>query len=499
MRILQGSSILVMGYNDSYKIDREQKQITITGMEIGGHLIFDQDFVYPYPIHFRHCSFAGNFVIHTGTFKDITFSNCQQGSYSIAINGGTFADFSILGGCNIQADIKIQGGEFNGLSFQGGNVFGNQILISDCIARTVAFFDSSFESTVSLFMANKIDFLLVKNSNMAELSFHAGDYRSVIVEAKSSITNLNISGGEYELLQIKTEYIKELSVEKRSQNIDLYLERIVLGQLGKINAVFRGGKIGQMDFLPSYIHKDAILRFLNICMESLSFDGLVNYGQLGFSNLELTKDISISNSDLGKSSFINSNFSGVSMNFEDSRITDTFFSKGTFPQRVAKDDHQQRQAFAQLKKINEAKGDYLEANHFYAKEMNAFYRSISWKKHFWEKLNLGFNKFSNDHGQSWQLGLLVVIVVTSVFFWIYLLCLDVTLGSIYKPDDTTHFFRCLSYLPEFLNPVHRTDEIAKGIGAPLKPSARLVEGISRIFIAFAIYQLIQAFRKHGKK
>jgi hypothetical protein len=29
--------------------------------------------------------------------------------------------------------------------------------------------------------------------------------------------------------------------------------------------------------------------------------------------------------------------------------------------------------------------------------------------------------------------------------------------------------------------------------------SRFVEGLSRIFIAYFIYQLIQAFRKHGKK
>ncbi|MNK40334.1 hypothetical protein D3C87_589800 [compost metagenome] len=497
--ILKGSPLAMPGYSENYKIDHDGKRVTIIDCEVVGHLVFDEDFAYPYSIHFQNCSFAGNFVIHKGTFKDVTFSGIRHGLYLFAVNGGTFESFNFSGSSILQSDIKIQGGEFRDLGFQSGSSFKNSIFIGACKIKTLALMDAIFDHPVGIMQVTEVSFVLLRNVQMTELEFYDGDYGSFDIETKSTINKLKISGGSFGSLRIRSENIAELSIEKHAKNVDLSLGKITFGQMGKVNGVVSGCKIGKLEFSPSYIHKDTILRVLNVSIESLSFNGLVNYGQLGFSNLELEKELSISRSDLGKTSFINSNLSDIKMSFEDSRITDTFFSKGTFPQRIAEDEHQQRQAYAQLKKINEGKGDYLEANHFYAKEMNAFYRTITWRKNFWEKLNLCFNKYSNDHGQSWQLALAVVAIGSSLFFAVYLLGLNIRIGSISEPEDRDYFLKCLSYLPEFLNPVHRTDEIAKGIGQQASPWARLVEGFSRIFIAFAIYQLIQAFRKHGKK
>lgn len=55
---------------------------------------------------------------------------------------------------------------------------------------------------------------------------------------------------------------------------------------------------------------------------------------------------------------------------------------------------------------------------------------------------------------------------------------------------------------EFINPIHKPDFIAEeiiGKGVKANGWARTIENISRIFIAYFIYQFIQAFRKHGKK
>jgi hypothetical protein len=497
--IILEEPLTITDFDPHFTIDQQAKKITINACEIAGHLVFKDDFIYPYEIRFTSCTFSGNLVIHKGTFKNISFSNVKQGFYSFAINGGTFESVSFLDHCSFQSDFKIQDGTFQELSFQGGTSMVQQVFIACCSIRSIALGDCKFENPVKLMSVTDVSFFLVRNLKMSALIFYDGEYIILDIGENSIIQKLQLAGGKYELVQIKTEEISELSVSQEARNVELAIKDMTFTQMGKINVFIQGCTIGHVKFNPSYIHKDAILRFLNVVIGSLSFSGLVNYGQLGFYNIELQKEITISNSDLGKTSFINSNLSEVKMNFEDSRITDTFFSKGSFPQRIAEDEHQQRQAFAQLKKINENKGDYLEANHFYAKEMNAYYRTITWKKNFWEKLNLCFNKYSNDHGQNWHLALGVLSSGTVILFMVYLLRLGITIGSPTEDAHLNYFAKCLSYLPEFLNPVHRTDEIAKGLNRFATSSARLIEGLSRVFIAFAIYQLIQAFRKHGKK
>ena len=79
----------------------------------------------------------------------------------------------------------------------------------------------------------------------------------------------------------------------------------------------------------------------------------------------------------------------------------------------------------------------------------------------------------------------------------------------------TRFGEVWSYFLEFVNPIHKADYVAEELlrkqslnkklikiddktTLNINGWARTIEGVSRIFIAYFVYQLIQAFRKHGR-
>ncbi|RZJ63492.1 MAG: hypothetical protein EOO47_28500 [Flavobacterium sp.] len=131
--------------------------------------------------------------------------------------------------------------------------------------------------------------------------------------------------------------------------------------------------------------------------------------------------------------------------------------------------------------------------------MEAFYKTITWKRNFWEKLNLFMNRYSNYHGQSWARGLLFLFLSILLCYGAYLFASGIRFGSLANELHRDRFYRNLSLFFDFASPVHRSDELAKNLAIRLSNCSRFIEGASRILIGYGIYQMIQAFRKHGKK
>ncbi|WP_343523841.1 hypothetical protein [Pedobacter sp.] len=213
-------------------------------------------------------------------------------------------------------------------------------------------------------------------------------------------------------------------------------------------------------------------------------------------------------SDLGKINFVDTDFSGFSLNFYSTKLNEIFLAGSKMPKTVKAIDldregtdpkHQERIAYSQLKKLLEQQGDLLASNEYFAGEMNAYYESLAWKHDFWEKLPLFLNRISSNHGQSWIRALVTTVGVTTVFYALFLTSLGILPASPFNSENLGHFFYASSYFFDFVNPLHKLETFA-----PLKTGSEypifghFVDGIARVFIAYFVYQLIQAFRKHGR-
>ncbi|MBK9510686.1 MAG: hypothetical protein IPO04_15120 [Cytophagaceae bacterium] len=160
-------------------------------------------------------------------------------------------------------------------------------------------------------------------------------------------------------------------------------------------------------------------------------------------------------------------------------------------------DHQKRKSiYSHLKKLYDQTGDSVKALEYQAKELEEYRKSINWGNRFWEKLNLSVNKITNNYGTNWALALLVTLVVNGFFFTIF----SFSLG--YLPGKNLNlFWELFSYSPEFLNPLRKAEFIEKIDGKCVEYGnwSRIIDYSARIFVTICVYQLIQAFRKYGKK
>lgn len=203
--------------------------------------------------------------------------------------------------------------------------------------------------------------------------------------------------------------------------------------------------------------------------------------------------------DLGRLNFINSDFSSFTLYIHSTKLNDIFLAGSRMPKKVKSDTLlQERVAYAQLKKLHDQHGDQVAAAEYFAEEMNAYYKSIRFRKDPSEKIALFFNRISSNHGTSWSLALTITLGSSFIFYWLFCLSLGYTLNWRHSGHWYT-FVDLMSYILHFINPLHKLEDF-KPLSATEDFSGwtRFIDGASRIFIAYFVYQLIQAFRKHGK-
>jgi hypothetical protein len=116
-----------------------------------------------------------------------------------------------------------------------------------------------------------------------------------------------------------------------------------------------------------------------------------------------------------------------------------------------------------------------------------------------ELLNLLFNYISNNFGQNWFLALASTIIIVFLSLELFTLSLNFPISN--------DIFEVLKWkiglIFEYINPTTKIKDFADSLGInheKLTSNSKFIFGITRfVVIPYFVYQLIAAFRKHGKK
>jgi hypothetical protein len=506
-------------------------------------ITFDDDFEYPHNIKLVDC-ILGDFYVNKGSFNGLLrFENCEIGLFKA--QDGIFKNQLIISDCQVQS-IYLEGEYVEDVRISSSTI-KSTFEIRDCQFHERVDFDNNiFEGLVRIWGGTfKHSFALYYSTFKGELSFQnvsferefkigedvkfksdinfqSGTFKSVEIFG-GSYRNVIFLGGKFEKLEItgnpEIERIRilfqyDLNIKYLRIDFSKIISKLYLIE-GKDGAI-------QKLHLEGVVAKEVLCEFVSISTpDSISFDNLTNFGNIYFKDVTPAKLIEndngffvIKNSDLGKTTFMGSDFSTLYLDFHSSKITESFLSDTIMPYQIKtfikkegtvtiKDNpEQQRLGYGQLKKVYENRGDGVTALSYYSKEMNAL--MISPNIGFGERINLFLGRISNNHGTDWVLGLISTFVCGGICFFFFCFHFNI------KPSLTEQgwgFFwnNSMPAFLEFFNPLHKTKEIA-AILKNIKPDEvklnwdnSLVDFVSKIFITYFEYQLIQAFRKYGKK
>ena len=231
---------------------------------------------------------------------------------------------------------------------------------------------------------------------------------------------------------------------------------------------------------------------------------------------KISASIQFINSDIGKVAFYASYIEDSELVFKDSKLTDIFLAGTTLPNYItnfdSNDSEQKRLAISQIKKVYNNRGDNLTADEFKFRELEVLRKMLNSNKNLQnlsERWSLGLNYHSNRHGQDWLLSLRWLIIISlSLWFVICIILFDITIYPFNL--NFSIFINSVFYFFQFLFPIHKLNlledfaiEVANvNTTIPINKTVisflNFLDIIWRIIAGFLVYQLIAAFRRHGK-
>lgn len=239
----------------------------------------------------------------------------------------------------------------------------------------------------------------------------------------------------------------------------------------------------------------------------------------GSSYLEFTR------SSFQKLELIGNRFEGFDfLLFENSDLTSTFMAGTDFPRTVRArietsdkeaDTHDRRQAklfFEQVKTVMLRQGNRTGAIHYQAEELKQHHKLVElWSpKSALDKITLWFNKCSNGFGTNWLRGLSFFFGVTIFLYWLLLINTpsveaawpwqmtwpkfnEFAVHYFDFINPTSHIWKRWDYIYFLENGPDAAEEV------PLRWGIKLLLLFSKIIIITMIYQIVQAFRKFGRR
>jgi hypothetical protein len=215
----------------------------------------------------------------------------------------------------------------------------------------------------------------------------------------------------------------------------------------------------------------------------------------------------ISHSNLGKSEFVNFNFSGFSkFNINDSILIDCIFLNCIWSDKLTSfslDNNNNyilttdtvkfknlRELYKQIKYAVGKQGDVVQESYFHGLEMNCYDKSLKWNEGFWTKLILKLSYWTSNYGQS------ILLPVLWMASWMSILygTLFVMHATPYTTVDLSFdgFCNYLASFLNFINPLHKLEVES------ISSKAKILDALGRFSSSYLIYNFIRASRRFVK-
>ncbi len=425
----------------------------------------------------------------------------------------------------------------------------NSIYLNKIKSHTINLSSSSIDDLIM--NESQVDSLYLIRSEINKVKIHFSHVLNTLVDNKSQVGLFSLSYSDMNNTSVQNgTKIKVFDIhDLTDKSQTLTIEGCCIGEMSvdiknpfsisvkeySKNKKKLTSQIDCLDLDSTVFPQGAYLHLSGVSINDINFVSFINEGTIilngiipsvgkgvgddKLSTLEVHNNFSIieiTDSDLGNTQFIGCDLAAFDdFEFRNSKMLNAFFADTTLPKRKKittdipentsskneriKTLEQQKLAMSQFKKVYENQGDIVNATKFRGQELEAYSRYLvksGFLKNIIEIANLWMNKLSGNYANNWALAACVSLTVNWLFFWWYCSELGFTIG-----DDKALFRELFSYSFEFLNPIRRHSTLVPDVvkDGDITSTARVIDYVSRIFIAYFVYQTIQAFRKFGKK
>ena len=209
-------------------------------------------------------------------------------------------------------------------------------------------------------------------------------------------------------------------------------------------------------------------------VKSLKLDNVFANSINAYNTKFITKPII---SDFRVSDIVNFNHTSFEkgLDLDDAYFSGTTFFNGITLSSSLYDNSCSAATYCMIKDSLDKSGNTIEANKYFALEMDKLYSELKWHKNFPEKLLLSINKCSSNFGQNWWLPIVWMIGFASLFY-----CLRE-----YDPFD----YPCLNGIASFIIPY-------QGI---IGESHQMSKLLTSLLFGVLIYQTTVALKRKTRR
>lgn len=273
---------------------------------------------------------------------------------------------------------------------------------------------------------------------------------------------------------------------------------------------------------------DSSLIIDSLSCKELVFENFINSGFLYLKSLKAEDNtegnlFKIIDSDLGNTHFISCRMKdGWEYGFLNSNILQINIVASFFPDKSEEStvELQKRILFSQLHQIYESSGSRIRSILYRKLALESYYKhlkelitnrkyegrsvdkkSVKWKDR-WDYLALSLHKISSDFDYKLNRAVLCLLGFTLLFYLLYIWSLDYYCLSASSTEDWKRFVNLFANFFVFLSPIHKTNFINKVGSSEVIIGTSwtvLVDSLAKIVTSYLIYQMVQSFRKFGKR
>ncbi len=440
--------------------------------------------------------------------KELTITKSALNSINIAYEKSKdsieYDSILTLIGVKIEGQTKINKGSFNSHVFSEIISLGN-FVFQECEFSNVFQFSHNCLIKDLIFKKCNIGEISINNSIMRRFELENSNnlFSNKFTMIDSILSNLNLQNRE--LLKLDYFFLNCIIKNINFSNLNLPKESLFSFSDTKINTI----EFKQSNFSGGLYFRNC-MPCSNIEIPSL-FLGYVNKYHFGlireaelkqeFEDLfkkEEAFSISILYSSLGNTEFTEFKFDEYEFVFNNSKILNTFIAGSQFPDKIRtnknvdpktlEDFNQLVLAYNQLKKVAENNGDIVKSSLMHSRALENQEKVLfKTKGKEYDKFVFWLNGISNNHGENW-FGSVRFIVIGTMFLFFFFALFEHKEAVWCKFPQL--FFR--DYI-QFIDPLAKPD-IEK-----LNWKSSILLFFNKIYVGYGIYQLITAFRRHGKK
>ncbi|RZJ65621.1 MAG: hypothetical protein EOO50_13305 [Flavobacterium sp.] len=465
-----------------------------------GDLFFEWNEVYEEPANFQRCKF-NNIDIEGSNFKKgISFENCEFSGYFLILNAHinvlTFENchfnsnitiYSVYGAtlsfdnCTCDSPIRILGGTLEEFFYQSKDektllkISGNFTEIKRCILHSSIGMNFSISDAIINTFEIRGDFNSASRINITSIRNNIMFLDSVNNDGRFYFTKITPS----EVLTLDFPSLESLS--KSIEDASMLKAVNYLSKFHAINSfpdLYHSVMISQdiKDYLYFHYFQKIAIQDFSTSNHTLRIQNC-SMGVFEIKNTKLQYyKLIIMSSDLSGIKLIKSKFPVVKNNW-------TFDDGLSF--------YNDLYTSASKQNNSQDKIDYYVAAQYFA------YQRLKGDSNSFSKLGnmitLLTSRCISNHGSNWLQAVFVTFAFGLISFILFIVSLENYHLDCSQIGINYFFTNVLSFLPQFLNPLHKIDFIDGGL---LGLWSGWVDLLSRIIIGVGLFETVRSFRKY---